>query len=134
MESLPTWVSGVVLIPADFPQVSFHRAFASGGVLLLEEGCAVGCDLREILDTLVDSCQYLGEASARCELFRGHCRRAFHFLSQIHAVTVGVLRRCHTVRAEKHLLAAVLRVRTRFTQCAGYIVDTGTPFYFCHTN
>jgi hypothetical protein len=26
----------------------------------------------------------------------------------------------------------VLTTLTRFCQCAGYTVDTGTPFYFCH--
>ena len=60
-------VRGVVRVTAYFPQIGLHGLFATGGVFLLEEGCAVGCDLREVLDTLVDSCLYLGEARASGE-------------------------------------------------------------------
>ena len=64
-------VRGVVRVAAYFPQVGLKGLFATGGVLLLEEGLAILSDLREVFDALVDSCLYLGEASTRCEFPRG---------------------------------------------------------------
>ena len=38
----------VVGLTLDFPEVTLHGLAATGLILLLEEGCTVGCDLREV--------------------------------------------------------------------------------------
>ena len=60
------------------------------------------------------------------------CCTTLRFLAEVESVTVFRLGCCGTVRTEQHLGAAVLSVLSGFTQCTGYTIDTGTPFYFCH--
>ena len=125
-------VSLVVFVAAHFPEVRFHRFLASGGVFLRLEIDLVLGNLREIRLTGFDSRCHGAEACA-CIEFAGRERgAAFHFLTQEKTVTIRVFRSCYTVGTKQHLVTAVLRAGSRFTQCAGYAVNTGTPFYFCH--
>jgi hypothetical protein len=73
-----------------------------------------------------------GETLTDRDLLRGRFAYTFHFLAQVQAVTLIALGRGYAVRAKEHFGARVLTALARFTQCAGYAVDTGTPFYFCH--
>ena len=130
--SLPTWVLRVVLVAADLPVPRFHGLLAAGEVLLGKEGLLVGCDLAEILGTVADGFRDCGEADASEEFTFGRNGASLHFLAEIQAVTVFRLGCCGTVGTEEHFGARVLTVLARFAECAGDMIDTGTPFYFCH--
>ena len=117
---------------ADHPQIRAHRSFAVCVVLLGVERCEVGRDLAQVVPALRHSTGHLRKTRTYQLLVRSDGCRAFHFLAQIQAVAIAAHGRCYAVRTEQHLRAAVLTVLTGFAQCAGYTVDTGTPFYFCH--
>lgn len=122
----------IILVATNLPQVSLHGLFASGGVFLgLEVDLVLG-DLREIRLAGLDSRCHGAEACACIEFVGRERGAAFHFLTQEKTVTIRVLRGCYTVGTKQHFVTAVLRVGSRFAQCAGYAVNTGTPFYFCH--
>ena len=55
------------------------------------------------------------------------------FAADVHAVAVAARGSRYAVRAEEHLLTRVLSGLGGFGECAGYGVDTGTPFYFSHS-
>ena len=116
----------------DHPIPGFHGFLAAGEVFLGEEGLLVGCDLAEILRAVADSFCYCGEADASEEFTFGRNGAALHFLAEVQTVTVRVLGCCYAVGSEEHLGARVLTILARFAERAGYAVDTGTPFYFCH--
>ena len=106
---------GVVDVALHFPEVLGHRAAAARGVLLGLEGDLVRGDLGEVFATFCysgrDSCETL--ANVQFET-RRH-RASFHRLADEQAVTVGVGGCSGAVRTKEHMLAAVLRVRTRFS-------------------
>ena len=123
---------GVVRCAADEPEVRFHGLFAVRRVLLREERCLVGRRVLEaVLTSSYCSCDS-GEAYADTHLLGRYRSRAGYFFTQIHAVAVGVLRLRYAVCAQQHLRTTVLTVLTRFTQCAGYRINTGTPINICH--
>ena len=98
-------------------------------------GCPYELVGRRVLEAVLTSSDCScdsGEAYADTHLLGSHRSRAFHFLTQVNAVTVAAGGLCYTVCAKQHFCTAVLAVLTRFTQCAGYRINTGTPFYFCH--
>ena len=116
----------------DHPIPGFHGLFAAGEVLLGEEGLLIGCDLAEILGAVADSFRDCGEADASEEFTFGRNGAALHFLTEVQAVTVFRLGGCYAVSTKQHFGARVLTVLARFAECAGDMIDTGTPFYFCH--
>ena len=127
-------VLGVVRVAAYFPEVSFHGLFATGGVLLLEEGLAILSDLREVFDALVDSCLYLGEASARCEaaLRLADVYTVGVSLADVETRAVGVLGSCGAVRTDQVITVAVTILLFRFCQGALYELNTRRISYFAH--
>ena len=122
----------VVRRSADVPTVRLQGLQATRLVFLRVERRDVLCGLRHVLATGSYSAGDRREACTLCLLVSGDGCRTFHFLAQIQAVAVATCGRGDAVRAKQHLCAAVLTTLTRFTQCAGYTVNTGTPFYFCH--
>ena len=128
----PLCMLRIILIATNLPQVSLHGLFASGSVLLRCESDLVVGNLREIRLAGLDSRCHGAEACACIEFVGRERGAAFHFLTQEKTVTIRVLRGCYTVGTKQHFVTAVLRVGSRFAQCAGYAVNTGTPFYFCH--
>ena len=129
-------VLGVILLAADVPEVRFHGLFATGGVLLLEEGCAVGCDLREVFDALVDSCLYLGEARARCEaaLRLADVLTVGVGLADVETRAVGVGGGCRAVRTDQVITVAVTIYFLRFCQGALYELNTRRINDFSHVS
>ena len=115
------------------PEVLFHGLLAARLVFLGVEGNLILGDLRQILRTIGYCGSYGGEAVADIALVSADRRAAFHFLSQEQTVTVRVGGRCYAVGTKQHLLTAVLGIRSRFAQCAGYAVYAGTPYYICHS-
>ena len=113
-EGLTAWVSGVIDVAFDLPEVLGHRAAAARGVLLGLEGDLVRGDLGEVFATVSNCCRYGSEAFACIEFVARRHGAALLLFADEEAVTVGVSGGCGAVRAEKHVLAAVLRVRTRF--------------------
>ena len=124
----------VILVAAHFPQIRLHGLFATGGVLLRLEVDLVLGDLHQVGLTSLDSRCHGAEACACIEFVGRERGAAFHFLTQVHAVTIRVLGCCYTVGTEQHLCARVLTVLARFAECAGYAVNTGTPFYMSHNS
>ena len=122
----------VVFAAAHFPEVRFHRFLASGSVFLRLEIDLVLGNLHQVGLAGLDSRCHGAEACACIEFVGRERGAAFHFLTQEKTVTIRILRSCYTVGTKQHLVTAVLRAGSRFTQCAGYAIDTGTPFYFCH--
>ena len=107
-------MSEIILISADFPEVRLHRALASGSVFLLLERDLVLGDLHQVGLTGLDGRRDSGEACTSVELVGRERGAAFHFFTQIHAVTVGVLGCCDTVGTKQHLCTRVLRATARF--------------------
>ena len=122
----------VIRLAFHHPVPRFHRAFTTGSVLLGKEGLLVCSDLGEVFATGVHRTCYRRETDACHLLVLRRTGAALHFLSQEQAVTVGVLGGRYTVGSKQHLVARVLPCFTRFTQCAGYRIDTRAPFYMCH--
>ena len=126
------WMSRVVRGALERPEVSVHRLLTSRRVALGDESRLIGIDLAHVLFTSCYRCLDCRKTLTDQELV---CRRQGLTLDhrpQVKAVTIGVGRRCRTVRTKQHLLTAVLSTLTGFTQCTGYIVYSGTPSYFCH--
>ena len=124
----------IVRVAAYFPQIGLHGLFATGGVLLFEEGCAVGCDLREVFDTLVDGCLNLGEASTRCEAALRHADvlTVGVGLADVETRAVGVLGGCGAVRTDQVLAVTVTIFLFRFCQGALYELNTRRISNFSH--
>ncbi len=125
-------VLGVVSLTADLPEVRVEGLFASCRVLLGLEGLLVGSDRGEVNRAICDRCFHCCEAGTYLDLLGGQSSRTFGLLAQIKAVTLIAFGGCYTVGAEEHFGARMLTVLARFTECSGYRVDTGTPFYFSH--
>ena len=123
----------IVCLAFHHPIPRFQRLLASGEVLLGDEGLLIVRDLAQVLTTIADSRCNRCKAYACIQFTGARCRAALYFLTHVDAIAVWVLRCCYAVRTKQHLRAAVLAVLTRFTQCAGYTIDTGAPFYFCHS-
>ena len=68
------------------PEVTFHGLAATRSVLLFEEGCTVGCDLREVFGAGVNRCRDGTEAQTNCDLVLREHRGAFGFLAEVEAV------------------------------------------------
>ena len=136
MRRLAVAVRGVVRVAAYFPQVGLKGLFATGGVLLLEEGLAILSDLREILDTLVDSCLNLGEASARCEaaLRLADVYTVGVSLTDVQTRAVGVFGGCGAVRTDQVITVVVTIYFLRFCQGALYVLNTRRISNFSHVS
>ena len=115
------------------PEEGTHGLFAVRGVFLSSECGLVGGDLHEVFRTSCYSCCDCRETVTDTSLLRGHRGRTLHFLTQVQAVTIRIRGSGYTVSSEKHLVARVLTVLARFAECARHMVDSGTPFYFCHS-
>ncbi len=118
---------------ADHPQIRAHGFLAVRVVFLGIERCQVTGDLRQILLTCLHRTCHCRETRTLCLFVRCDRGGTFHFLAEVQAVAIAAGGRRYAVRTKQHLRAAVLPVLTGFTQCAGYTIDTGTPFYFCHS-
>ena len=125
-------VRGVVRGHLEAPQILFHGLLAARSVFLGIEGNLILSDLGEILRTVCYCGRNGCEALTDFTLVSGDRRAAFHLLAQVKTVTLRVGGRCYTVGTKQHLLTAVLGIRSRFAQCAGYAVYSGTPYYICH--
>ena len=123
----------IIQIAFQLPEVGVHGTDTTCRVLLGEERSLVLRDLVQIVCTVPNSLAYGGETGSRLHLASRHRRAALHFLAEIQSVTIAAHRRCHAVRTQQHLLATVLTALRGLTQCAGYIVNSGTPSYFCHS-
>ena len=122
----------VIFLATNLPEVSFHRLLAVSEVLLGEEGGLVLGDLRQVFLTLDDHlCHGLESQSNRSFVVRQR-RRALRLLTQVQSVTFTTRCRRHSVGTKQHLLTTMLRATARFTQCARHMVNSRTPFYFCH--
>ena len=125
-------VLGVVGGSADAPEITLHRALAARLILLCDEVSLVGSHVHEVFRALRYCTRYRTESRTDLTLTCRDGCGAFHFLAQVEAVTVGTGGRRYAVGAKQHFVAAVLRVVTRFCECAGYGINTGAPFYFSH--
>ena len=123
----------IISLFLQFPEVGFHGFYTIRLILLSCESGLVSGDLHEVFRTSGYCCCHRREAVTLSRLVGGYRSGALHFLAQEQAVTIRVGGSCRSVRAKQHLVAAVLRVLTRLTQCAGHMINTGTPFYFCHS-
>ncbi len=122
----------IVRIAFDHPVPCLHGLLTTGEILLRKEGLLVSGDLGQIFLALIHHLRHRREADA-CEqliLRRGCC--AFGFLAEVEAVTLVTLRGGYAVRTQQHFGTAVLTILTGFTQCTGYTINTGAPFYMCH--
>ena len=76
----------VVLISADFPQVSLHGLFATGRLLLCSEVLLVRGDLVQIALTSLHSSCHSGEASACIQLIGRQRSATLYFVAQVETV------------------------------------------------
>ena len=129
---LASGVLCVVRLATHFPQVRVEGLAAVGVVLLRLVRTLVSSDGGQVGSTVLNHCAYRGETLTRDDLQFVQRSRTLGFLPQEDTVTIGVLRRCRTVRTKQHFLTTVLGIRPRFTQCTGYRVNSGAPLYFCH--
>ena len=130
---LATRVFLIVGSAFNHPIPGLQGLLASGEVLLRDEGLLILRDLAQVLTTIADSRCYRGEADASIEFAGARSRAALRFLAEVESVTVFRLGCCGTVRTKQHFCARVLSVLARFAERTGYTIDTGTPFYFCHS-
>ena len=126
----------IVRVTAHFPEVGFHRLFASRAVLLGEESGLVGRDVLEAVGAGVDCRLNSDETFADRDLLRGDGSGAGHG-TQTAEIEAGAgsfrLGRGYTVGSKHHLLVSCVR---------GLLVDLGQRtadrldciciFYFCH--
>ena len=122
----------IVLLTAHLPEVSIEGFLTGGEVLLSLEGLLIRRDGGQVLGTSLHRCTNRCETQTCIDLILAQVGRALRFLTEIKAVTLIALGRCHAVRTEEHFGTRVLTALARFTECAGYRVDTGAPFCFCH--
>ena len=132
LDALALGMRSIVGGHLEAPQVLFHGLLAARLVFLGVEGNLILGDLRQILRTIGYCGSYGREAVADVTLVSGDRRAVFHLLAQVKTVTLRVRGRCYTVGTKQHFLTAVLGIRSRFAQCAGYAVYSGTPYYICH--
>ena len=128
-------VGGIVLLPADLPEVGGHGLFAGGEVLLGDEVQLVLRDLVQIFPAGCYHRAHLGEALAVSQLSGGRLGAAVVLAYHVDTRADGVGRRRHTVGSQERIaVVAVLSTFLRTArQKAGHIVDTFCPFYFCHS-
>ena len=124
----------IVLLAADLPEVGLHGLFAAGGVLLCLERSQVGSDVAQVLTTGLDHCCYRGEAVTCPEFVLARSGGALYFSAKVKTVAIAALSRLYAVGCQQHLGARMLAALARFTQCSGYMINTGTPLYFCHNS
>ena len=125
----------IVLLTADVPQVRVHRLLAVGKILLRLEVDLVLRDRHQVSFTSLHSRTNCGEASACVELFGARLRRALVRTYHVQPRTNGVGRRRYAVRCQQRVTVITVHLaRLRaFGQKAGYVLNTLSPFYFCHS-
>ena len=104
----------VVVSALQTPEVGFHGTFAVRSVFLGVESGDVGVNLGHVLLTCFDRCGDSTETLTDKELVDGRRCGALCFVTEIDAVAGVGLCSGHAVGSQKHLLAGVLSVLTRF--------------------
>lgn len=126
-------MSGIIGLHFEFPEVALHGALAVRLFTLCQEVLLVSGHLGEVLTTLCNgSCHGLEPDAVRFLGLR-ESTLALYLATKIQTVAVIAGCLCYAVCTKQHLLTTVLRVLTRFSQCTGHGIDTGTPFNFSHS-
>lgn len=123
----------VVLTTADVPVVRLHGLLSARVVPLSQEVNLVLGDLRQVATTVVNHlCDSLESRTSPYSL-RAARFHEVRLVAQINAVTRITRSCCATVRRKQHSTMFVRLFLATLAQCAGYIVNTGLPCYFCHS-
>ena len=123
----------VVLTTTDVPVVRLHGLLSKRIVPLSHEVHLVLRDVRQIATTVVNHlCDSL-ESRTSPNSIRAARLRKVRLVAQIDSVTRIARGRSPTVRRKQHSTMFVRGFLAALAQCAGYIVNTGLPCYFCHS-
>ena len=122
----------IVLCAANKPEVGTHGRLASGSVLLGDEGCLVGRDVRQVVCTLGYHSAYRCETSTNLELLGGRLRGALvRFRStDVQTCATRVGGRFLAVRTNQVSTTAVTVLDGGFGQATLNVIDTGSIFNF----
>ena len=123
----------VVLTTADVPVVRLHGLLSARVVPLSQEVNLVLGDLHEVAATVVNHLCDTLEARTSPYRVRAIRLREVRFVTQIDAVARIARGSSPAVRRKQHSTMFVRLFLTALAQCAGYIVNTGLPCYFCHS-
>ena len=122
----------IPLQTADVPVIGFHRLLAARVVPLSQEVDLVLGDSRQILATIIDESRDALESLTSPQRVRAIRLREIRLVTQVNAVARIARGRSPTVRRKQHSTMFVRGFLSALAQCAGYIVNTGLPCYFCH--
>ena len=122
----------VVLTTADVPVVRLHGLLSARVVPLSQEVNLVLGDLRQVATTVVNHLRNTLEALTSPYRVRAVRLYEVRLVTQIDAVARIARGRSPTVRRQQHSTMFVRLFLSALAQCAGYIVNTGLPCYFCH--
>ena len=123
----------VILTTADVPVVRLHGLLSTRIVPLSHEVHLVLRDVRQVATTIVNHlCDSLESLTSphRLGAIRLHEVR---LVTQVNAVARIASGGSPAVRRKQHSTMFVRLYLTALAQCAGYIVNTGLPCYFCHS-
>ena len=125
----------VVLCAADHPEVSTHGLLAVSKILLGNEGCLVGRDVRQVVSTLGNHRTNGCKTSTNLELLGGRLRGALvRFRSaDVQTCAVRVGGRFLAVRTNQVSTTAVTVLDGGFGQATLNVIDTGSVFNFSHS-
>ena len=122
----------VVLTTADVPVVRLHGLLSARVVPLSQEVNLVLGNLRQVATTVVNHLRNTLEALTSPYRVRAIRLHEVRLVAQVNAVT-RIARGCSpAVRRQQHSTMFVRLFLATLAQCAGYLVNTGLPCYFCH--
>ena len=122
----------VILTTADVPVVRLHGLYAARIVPLSQEVNLVLSDLRQVAATVVNHLCYRVEPRTSPYRVRAARLHEIRLVAQVNAVARIARGGSPAVRRKQHSTMFVRLFLATLAQCAGYIVNTGLPCYFCH--
>lgn len=130
--SLRTRMLSVILQTADVPVVCPHGLYAARIVALSNKVHLVLSNLTQVFATVIHHLCDCLESRTSPNGIRAARLRKVRLVAQIDSVTRIARGGSPTVRRKQHSTMFVRGFLAALAQCAGYIVNTGLPCYFCH--
>lgn len=129
---LRTRVLRIPLQTADVPVVRLHGLLTTRIVALSQEVHLVLRNLHEVFATSIYQCRDALESLTSPYRVRAARLHEIRLVAQVNAVARIARGGSPAVRRKQHSTMFVRLFLTALAQCAGYIVNTGLPCYFCH--
>ena len=122
----------VILQTADVPVVCPHGLYAARIVALSNKVHLVLSNLTQVFATVIHHLCDCLESRTSPNSIRAVRLHEVRLVTQVNAVARIARGRSPTVRRQQHSTMFVRLFLSALAQCAGYIINTGLPCYFCH--